>query len=136
MFTKPTRRKEKENTKMKDKNKIKKPKKDKRVDWSSEISILNVNGLALGSVAQLVEASSRSQKGCRFNSWSGHIIGARIIPSLGACNPLSRHLQKATCWCFSFALMFLSLPSSLSKSNEKKMSSGEDKKCKWFKYTN
>ena len=32
MFTKPTRRKEKENTKMKDKNKFKKPKKDERVD--------------------------------------------------------------------------------------------------------
>ena len=41
-------------------------------------------------------------------------------------NPLSGHIQEATNWCLSLALVFLSLPSSFAKNNEK-MPLGENK---------
>ena len=49
---------------------------------------------------------------------------AGSIPGQATClgcgfDPWSRRLHEATNWSFSFAPMFLSLPSSFSKSNEK-----------------
>ena len=71
-----------------------------------------------GHVAQSVGVSSHTPKGCRFDSRSGHILGCGLDPWLG-------HLWEATNQCFSHTSMFLSLSFSLSKSNLKKISSGE-----------
>ena len=69
-------------------------------------------------------------KGYGFYSWSGHIPRLQVWSSILDCwsgNPQSPVLagMEAASWCLSLASMFLSLPSSLSKSNEKKMSSGD-----------
>ena len=42
--------------------------------------------------------------------WYGIPVPWYGIPGMGTYNPWSWHLQKATNLCFSFALMFLSLP--------------------------
>ena len=81
------------------------------------------------NVAQLVGASSCYQKdvgsvpgqgtylGCRFNSWSG-CVRSPVLVDIGG-NQLMIPLMS----------MFLFLPASLFKSNEK-MSLGEDNKTK------
>lgn len=58
----------------------------------------------LAHMVQLVEASSHTPKGVRFNSQSGHITGLRVWSR-------SQHVWEATNWCFS-------LPSSLSEINK------------------
>ena len=87
---------------------------------SSEVKGQKPPGLALASVAQLVEASSSKPKGLRFDSWSGHIPGLRVWSPVGVC---MRGNQS----------MLLSLPPSLPTSlllslKPISISSGEDKK--------
>ena len=66
----------------------------------------------LASVAHLLGASSRNQ------SFDGSIPSQSTFLDCGF-NPWSRHIWEATHWCFSLTSMFLSLPPSLSKINEK-----------------
>ena len=54
-----------------------------------------------------------------------HAWVAGSIPGLDRSDSPSGCMQEATNWCFSLTSSFLSLPSYLSKSNEK-TSSGED----------
>ena len=58
--------------------------------------------LALAIVVQLVGASSCKQKGCGFDSQSGHKPGLWVGPQLEC-------IQESTDRCFSFISMFLSL---------------------------
>ena len=62
-------------------------------------------------LAQLVGASSHKPKDCRFNSQSGHIPRLLVLSPVGC-------MRKATNWCFSITLMFLSLPSLPFKINK------------------
>ena len=73
-------------------------------------------------MAKLVGASSLYQNIVGLIPDQGTYLGYRFDPGLGV-------YRKATNQCFSLALIFLCLPSSLSERN-KKISSGEDKK-KW-----
>ena len=73
---------------------------------------------ALAGMAQLVGASSHNPKVVGSISSEGAYLGCRF-------NPWSRCLQEATNQCCSLALMFLSLPSSLSL---KAM-----RKCPWMR---
>ena len=76
---------------------------------------------ALASVAPLSGAASHRRKGRVFDSWAGHIL--RLwIRSWSRRQPIDVSLSHK---CF-----FLPLSVPLSKSYEKKMSSGEDKKKK------
>ena len=82
-------------------------------------AFLKLMWYALTSVVQLVGTLSHNQKvaglipgqgtclGCRFNSWSG------------VHDSWSGHIQEATSWCFSLALMFLSLSLPLSLKSKK-----------------
>ena len=74
-----------------------------------------------------------------FDSQSGYKAWVAVrSPGPGARDPWFRCVREATNQCFSLALMFPFLPSSLSKDNEK-MSLDEDKKivvrvtqhCEW-----
>ena len=77
----------------------------------------------LASVAQLIRVWSHNQKeGCGFNSQSGH------IPTLWVWSPVLIHTRVNQLMLFphiTLSLSPFSLPSSLSKSNEK-ISLGED----------
>ena len=66
---------------------------------------------ALTGVAQVAIASSYSQK------VTGSTLGQGTYPRLPVHSPYVP--MKATNWCFSLTSVFLSFPSSLSKSDEK-----------------
>ena len=74
-------------------------------------------------VAQLVGASSRTPKGCGFDSQSGH------IPRLQVQSPVTVSTAGCRSMFLSHIHVSLSLPSSFSKMNNK-ISSGEDKNNK------
>ena len=76
--------------------------------------------MALAGVAQLVGALSHNQNVAGSKPGQGTYPGCELIPHPGACNSRPGHIQEAPNQCFSLAPMFLPLPSSLSKSNEKK----------------
>ena len=81
---------------------------------------------ALASVAQLVGASSHTQKGHGFDSWSGHMPRLWVQSSIGACtagNP-SMFLSHTG----NSSLSLPPLPLSLKSMVE--ISSGKDKKKK------
>ena len=78
---------------------------------------------ALAGVARLVGAPCHTQKGCRLNSWSGHIPRFWVRSSVG--EPTSGN--QSMILSHIYASLSFSSPSSLSKSNEK-VSLDEDKK--------
>ena len=83
---------------------------------------------ALAGVAQLTEESSHNRRIEGFDSWSGQrprlqdqaLVLAGTTPSLGLYRKQTSMLPSR--------IDFSTLPFSLSKINEKKMSLGEDKK--------
>ena len=77
---------------------------------------------ALAGVVQLVRASSQNQKVAGLTPGQGTYLGYSF-------NAWSGCIWEATNQCFSLASIFHSLPSCLSKSNEK-VSSGEVKNNK------
>ena len=64
-----------------------------------------------GMVAKLVGMSSHKPKGCRFNSWSGH------MPRLWVWSLVGAHTELIN-WYFSLPLMSLSLFLSVSQINK------------------
>ena len=85
-----------------------------------------------GWVAQLVGVSSGNQKVSGSVPGQGTYLGCRYHPPSKCVQSLVQACKEATNWCFSLALMFIYLLSSLSKAMKEKMSSSEDKKK--FKY--
>ena len=69
------------------------------------IIVLRSWGCSVASVAWLVGASAYAPKGCRPDSWLGHIPRLGFSPGYG-------HLWEATNQCFSLSLS-LPLPLSL-----------------------
>ena len=99
-------------------------------------------GSVLASVAQMARASSHNQRIVGWFPVRAHTYVVGLIPGLGvgACNPQARHARSQV-WAWrgnqltqpadaSFSNWCFFLTSSLSKSNEKKMSSVRIQK-KW-----
>ena len=108
--------------------------KQSKNNWSFDCLVRKYKRLkdSPGQVAELVGASSHASKGCRFDSWSGHIPRLWVQSPVGAhrAQPVDISLSH---WCFSlspsltFFLLsqYLSLHLSLKSIN---ISMGEDLK--------
>ena len=81
--------------------------------------------VALAGVAVLDGASSHSQRVAASVPGQGTYLGCMFDPGPGCMHPhlgvdsLSGQVQEATCWCFSLASVFVSLPSSITALKKK-----------------
>ena len=68
-----------------------------RIPKSTDVQVLYTTGysITLTSVAHLVEHHPAEWKGCRFDSWSGHMPGLWVQPPVGA------RMGEAPLRCFS-----------------------------------